>query len=359
MQRNEISFKGQKIFIGIDVHLKSWNVAVAPQVGVVKSHQQEASAKVLFDFLRKHYPDGDYQAVYESGFSGFSTYYALKGVGIDSIVINAADVPTTQYEEVMKTDRIDAAKLARSLKAGLLKGIYIRERENIDDRSVVRIRKTILKQLGGCKSRLKHLLHNNGVAMPERFAKPSTHWSRAFIKWLKEDVKLLSSTRTSLDLLIGQVETMRKSLLEATRKMRELSRKERYAENYDLVVSIPGIGASVAMCILTEIYDISRFRNERQFASYLGLVPTSHSSGEKISHGEKTFRGNKKIGPQIVEAAWIAICRDNGLGCAYAAYKEKMTPQEAIIRIARKLSNIIFSVLKTKKKYEPYQRDNK
>lgn len=45
-------------------------------------------------------------AVYESGFSGFSTYYALKEVGIDCIVIHAADVPTTQYEEVMKTDRL-------------------------------------------------------------------------------------------------------------------------------------------------------------------------------------------------------------------------------------------------------------
>lgn len=60
--------------------------------------------------MKKHYPDGDYLAVYESGFSGFSTYYALKEVGIDCIVIHAADVPTTQYEEVMKSDRLDSIK---------------------------------------------------------------------------------------------------------------------------------------------------------------------------------------------------------------------------------------------------------
>ncbi len=95
--------------------------------------------------MKKHYPDGDFLAVYESGFSGFSTYYALKDVGINSIVIHAADVPMTQYEEAMKTDKIDSIKLAKSLKAGLLKGIYVREKENIDDRSVVRLRKTILK----------------------------------------------------------------------------------------------------------------------------------------------------------------------------------------------------------------------
>lgn len=223
MQRKELSFSGQKIFIGIDVHKDSWRVATAPEVGVVKGHSQKPSAKELLDFLKKHYPDGEYHAVYESGFSGFSTYYALQEVGIDCIVIHAADVPTTQYEETMKTDKVDAVKLVKSLKAGLLTGIYIHKRDDIDVRAVVRLRKTIQKQLGGYKSRVKHLLHSNGVFFPERFSKPSTHWSRAFINWLKEDVILLSGTRVSLDLLIAQVESIRHTLLSATRKVRELS----------------------------------------------------------------------------------------------------------------------------------------
>lgn len=141
MQRKEISFKGQKVFIGIDVHKDSWRVAIAPEVGVVKGHSQKPSARELLDFLKKYYPDGEYHAVYESGFSGFSTYYALQDVGIDCIVIHAADVPTTQYEETMKTDKVDAAKLVRSLKSGLLIGIYVHKRDDIDARSVVRLRK--------------------------------------------------------------------------------------------------------------------------------------------------------------------------------------------------------------------------
>ena len=354
MQRNKISFKGQKIFIGIDVHKKNWDVAIAPEVGNVKRHPQKASAKELFDFLKKHYPDGDYLAVYESGFSGFSTYYALTEVGIDCIVIHAADVPTTQYEEVMKTDRVDSVKLVRSLKAGLLTGIYVREKENIDDRSVVRIRKTIQKQLAGYKSRVKHMLHCNGVLLPERFEKPGSHWSKAFLKWLKEDVALLSSTRNSLDLLIRQVETIRITLLEATKMMRLLSQTERYKRKLDLLMTVPGIGVAVSMCILTEVYDVKRFHNEKEFAAYLGLIPTSHSSGDKVAHGEMTFRGNKQLGPMIIEAAWITICKDAGLGSLYLRYKERMKPQEAIVRIARKLSNIIFAILKNEKEYVPY-----
>ena len=67
MQKYNISFKGQKIFIGIDVHKKNWDVAIALEIGIIKRHTQKPSAKELFDFLKKHYPDGDYLAVYESG----------------------------------------------------------------------------------------------------------------------------------------------------------------------------------------------------------------------------------------------------------------------------------------------------
>ena len=140
------------------------------------------------------------------------------------------------------------------------------------------------------------------------------------IRWLKEEVALLSSTRLSLDLLINQVLSMRRNVLDCTRELRRISQSDKYRERFKLLLSIPGIGMIVAMCILTEIYDIKRFSNERQFASYLGLIPTCHSSGEKVSHGEKTYRGNKVIGPLITEASWVAIQKDQGLNAAYGYY---------------------------------------
>jgi transposase len=193
------------------------------------------------------------------------------------------------------------------------------------------------------------------VILPKRFEKPGSHWSRAFIKWLKEDVTLLSSSRNSLDLLLRQVETIRTTLLESTNLIRRLSQTERYKKNYDLLTTIPGIGVMVSMCILTEVYDVRRFHNEKEFAAYLGLIPTSHSSGDKVVHGEMTFRGNKQLGPMIIEAAWVTVFRDAGLGSLYQRYTERMKSQEAIVRIARKLSNIIFAVLKNETKYVPYQ----
>jgi transposase len=316
-------------------------VTIITQSGYKKKHSQKSSAQELFEHLKKHYPNGNYYAVYESGFSGFSTYYALDEFGIRCMVIHAADVPTTQYEHVMKSDPVDSEKLAKALKAGTLNGIYIRRKDNLDDRSVVRLRKTLQKQLGGYKSRVKHLLYNNGISLPDCFARPGTHWSKRFMDWLREDVILLSSTRTSLDLLLTQVGLFRGNLLEATRQVRALSRTERYAVVYNHLVSIPGVGMITGMCLLTEIDDIARFRNQKQFASYLGLIPTSHSSGDKKSNGEKTFRGNKQPGPMIVECAWVTIQHDSVMAAAYGEYRKRMESQEAIIRIARKLANRI------------------
>ncbi|MDR1717697.1 MAG: transposase [Prevotella sp.] len=197
-QRKGIDFKGQNIYIGIDVHLKIWNVTVITQSGYKKKHSQQSSAKELFEHLKKHYPNGNYQAVYESGFSSYSTYYALQEYGIRSMVIHAADVPTTQYESVMKSDPVDSEKLAKALKAGILHSIYIHSKDNLDDRSVIRLRKTLQQQLGGYKARVKHLLYNNGINLPDCFAKPGTHWSKRFMRWLQQDVTLLSSPVTAL-----------------------------------------------------------------------------------------------------------------------------------------------------------------
>ena len=164
----------------------------------------------------------------------------------------------------------------------------------------------------------------------------------------------LSVSRNQVPIGIRQVETIRITLLEATKMMRLLSQTERYKRKLDLLMTVPGIGVAVSMCILTEVYDVKRFHNEKEFAAYLGLIPTSHSSGDKVAHGEMTFRGNKQLGPMIIEAAWITICKDAGLGSLYLRYKERMKPQEAIVRIARKLSNIIFAILKNEKEYVPY-----
>ena len=87
MRSNEKIVRRQKIFVGIDVHSKNWDVTCVTHKGYCRSFNQQPSADALIVFLRREFPDAEYHAVYESGFTGFSTYYALTAVGLSLIHI--------------------------------------------------------------------------------------------------------------------------------------------------------------------------------------------------------------------------------------------------------------------------------
>ena len=95
-QRNELNFKGQNIYVGIDVHLKSWTVCIMTEHLEHKRFTQPPEAKALYNYLSRNFPEGNYYSVYESGFSGFWAHRELESLGIKNIVTNAADVPTKQ-----------------------------------------------------------------------------------------------------------------------------------------------------------------------------------------------------------------------------------------------------------------------
>jgi len=100
------------------------------------------------------------------------------------------------------------------------------------------------------------------------------------------------------------------------------------------------------MIILTELETINRFESFDKLCSFIGLIPTTHSSGEKENIGEITHRGNSFLRGALVESAWIAARMDLALNKSYHDYCKRMEANKAIIRIARKLLNRIRFVLK-------------
>lgn len=144
-QRKELNFEGQNILVGIDVHLKSWNISIFTEHLHHKTFNQSASAELLSNYLGLNFPGANYYSVYEAGFSGFWIHNRLKELGINNIVVNPVDVPTTGKEKMRKTDKIDSNKLGRSLRAKELEGIYIPCQESLEDRSLIRVRSSIVK----------------------------------------------------------------------------------------------------------------------------------------------------------------------------------------------------------------------
>jgi transposase len=290
--------------------------------------------------------------VYEAGFSGFWTHYKLKEMGINNIIVNPADVPTTQKEHLQKDDPTDSRKLARSLRAGDLKAIYVPNPSTLEDRSLIRLRAALVKDMVRFKQRIKSFLYFYGIAIPVEFERSGTHWSRRFMRWLNKEVILEHESGTqTLGLLVQEFEQQRTLLLEVLRKIRILSRSTRYAANMELIRSIPGVGFITAITFLTEIESIERFEDTDHFAGFVGLVPNRHSSGDKESNGDMTFRGQTALRKSLIESSWFAARLDPALTICFNSYIKRMEPNKAIIKIARKVLNRMYYVLKNKKEY--------
>ena len=290
-QRKELNFEGQSVFVGIDVHLKSWTVSIFTEKLHHKTFSQPPKAEMLSEYLKFNFPNASYFSTYEAGFCGFWAHFQLEELGIKNIVVNPVDVPTTQKDQKRKSDPVDSNRLGRFLRSNELKGIYIPRPETLEDRTIIRVRFTIVKDLVRQKQRIKSLLYLYGIEYPIEFQNANTHWSKRFINWLKT-VQLQYSTGTDgLNLLIKEAEQQRLLLLEATRKIRTLSKTERYAKNIELITSVPGIGLITGMMLMAEIEEIKRFDNSDKLAGLIGIVPDCHSCGLTEKKGEMTSRG--------------------------------------------------------------------
>jgi transposase len=350
-QSNKIDFNGQNIYAGLDVHLRDWKVTIMTEKLTHKTFSQPPKPEVLYHYLRKTFPGGTYHTAYEAGFSGYWIHNKFLSFGINSIVVNPADIPTTGKEIVMKDDTRDSIKIARSLRNGELNPIYVPSIPTLEDRGLVRTRATLVKDLTRYKNRIKSFLYFHGIEFPETFSKPNTHWSNRFNKWLEEVVMTESSGKASLNILLAQSSHLRVSVLQTTKQIRELAKTPRYKTQHELLRSIPGIGLLTAMVILTEIETIDRFETFDQLCGFIGLVPSTKSTGDHEVIGNITPRGHSVLRTTIIESAWMAARLDPVLNKCYHDYCKRMEPNKAIIRIARKLVSRIRFVLKNNQPY--------
>jgi len=350
-QSNKIDFTGQNIYVGLDVHLKTWKVTIMTEKLTHKTFCQPPKPEVLHNYLINNFPGGTFHSAYEAGFCGYWIHNKLLKFGIKSIVVNPADIPTTGKEKVMKTDPRDSNKIARSLRNGDLKPIHVPSLTTLEDRTLVRTRATLVQDLTRYKNRMKSFLYFHGIEIPEIFIKSQTHWSNRFVKWI-EDVQMTeSSGQGSLIALLDESKHLRSSILQVTKQIIELAKSDRYKESVEMLRTIPGIGLLTAMIILTEIETINRFANIDQLCGFIGLVPSTKSSGEKEIVGDITPRGHSKLRCAIIECAWIAARLDPALNKSYHDYCRRMESNKAIVRIARKLASRINFVLKNNQPY--------
>jgi len=344
---NRVDFTGQTIYIGMDVHRKSWTVSIFMELIEHKTFTQPPDVEVLVSYLRRHFPGARYRAVYEAGFCGFWIHDKLREQGIPCLVVNPADIPTRDKERARKGDRSDSRKLARGLRSGELEGIYIPPRATVEDRSLIRTRQAMVRKQTRCKNQIKSLLHFYGIPVPDVYG----HWSRNFIRSLEALRLERESGNLAMKAHLMELIHLRQILAQLDRDILALSRTDEYRNRVQLLRSVPGISTLSAMVLLTELGDLSRFTSLDKLCGYVGLTPDTHASGEKLGVGDMTRRCNPVFRSLLIECAWVAVRKDPALALAYHNFCKRTLKTKAIVKIARKLLNRIRFVLNNRCQY--------
>ncbi len=351
INHNKLHFTGQPIYIGLDVHKKSWSVSIFSKYGEYKTFNQPPEADKLVHYLSHHFPGALYYAAYEAGYCGFWIHDQLREKGIQCLVVNPADIPTKNKERRTKRDPVDCRKLARSLRNGELEGIYVPCRLKLEDRSLIRTRMSMVRKQTRCKNQIKGMLLFYGIHLPEELI--NSHWSRRFIRWLERIRMEKASGNIALKAHLEELSHLRQLIASLNRAILRLARTEEYRPPVRLLKTVPGISTLTAMILLVELGEITRFPSLDELSCYVGLIPDTQGSGEKEYVGSITQRRHSQLRWLLVEASWVAVRKDPALLMAFQEYCKRMRKTKAIVKIARKLLNRIRYVLKNQAEYVP------
>jgi transposase len=288
-------------YIGLDVHKDTIAVAVAED-GPDRETRFWGTVPNTPEALRRlvaRLAGGGVKLVlYEAGSCGLGVQRQLVRLGTECLVIAPSTMPRRPGDRV-KTDRRDAATLARLLRAGELAGIWVPDEAHEAIRDLVRARKRAKEDLREAKQVLQSFLLRHDRRFGGRAG-----WSKAHWRWLgeltfpsphqqlvfeeyKQRIREVEARCARLDVALAEaVDSWElRPLVEALQALR-------------------GIALVAAAALAAEIGDLRRFASPKQLMAWLGLVPAEHSSGRRIRRGEITKAGNAYARSMLVEAGW-------------------------------------------------------
>ena len=289
-------------FIGMDVHKNSIDIAIAQsgRRGKVRHYGKiDNTLSALDKVVRKLVSKGrPLHFVYEAGPCGYQIYRHLTGQGFSCAVAAPSRIPKTAGKQI-KNDRRDALMLARLHRAGELTAVYVPLPEDEAIRDLTRAREDAKGDEKRSKQRLLAFLLRSGHRYTGRGA-----WSLAHMRWLSDIKMPHRSQQVVLQEYIGTLNQCKERVQRLTEQIRQLLPQWQLYTVVRALQSMRGISIIVAATTVAEIGDLKRFDNPSELMSYLGLVPSEHSSGQKTRRGSITKTGNRHVRRVLVEAAW-------------------------------------------------------
>lgn len=345
---NTRDYTGKVIYMGLDVHKKSYSCVSICEGAIVKRDTIPANPDGLLNYMNKFFPGAKINSAYEAGFSGFHLHRYLIQNGVNNIVVHPASIEISSRDRV-KTDKRDALKIATQLSAHRLRGIYVPSVEQEAKRNVSRLRSTFWKSRQQVGARLKSLLFTQGLMAEDDQTRLSKNWITDKLLEVEEK-SYPSDFLYSVNMYKEEWEHLTEKIKEIEEYLKDQAKSEKII--HQIYQSVPGIGPIHGRQLANELGDMSQFRNEKQLFSYTGLTPSEYSSGEHIRQGHISRQGRAVLRKILVEAAWVAITKDPCLQKIYERISHKSGGKRAIVGVARRLVGRIRSCLASGKLYE-------
>jgi transposase len=326
------NYTRKTVYIGIDVHKKTYAVTAICDKVVVKKDTILARPELLAKYIKKYFKGAKVNTVYEAGFSGFYLHRYLLLQGVNNIVVHPGSIKVAANDRV-KTDKRDSLKMAQQLANGDLKSINIPSKERENFRALTRAREQLVDAKKRIGNQIKSLLHMQGVMDPEDDTKVSKTWLKKV-----QQIPLEDEIKYCVNLFIQTWLEFEEKIKEILKKLQEQAKVDKVDAIYR---SVPGIGALSARILANELEDMKQFRNARGLYSYTGLTPSEHSSGEHKYLGNISRQGKATLRKILVQVAWRSIKIDKHLLEVFERISKKAGKKRAVVAIARKIIGCI------------------
>jgi transposase len=290
------------VFIGLDTHKETIAVAIAEdgRDGEVRYYGQIANEPSAVLKLVKKLA-GTYGKLcfcYEAGPCGYGLQRQLAALGHECVVIAASHTPTKKGLHV-KNDRRDALELARLHRSGDLTPIWVPDEAHEAIRDLVRARITAMEMVMRYRQHLQGFLLRHG-----RIYQGKTRWSKAHLRWIREQKFEHAAHHILIEENLAAIRDSEDRLVRLEQQIVNLLPSWTLAPVVQAIQAMRGISVMAAVILVSEIGDFNRFAHPRQLVSYLGLAPSEHSSGNKISRGPITKAGTARGRRVLIEGAW-------------------------------------------------------
>ena len=291
------------LYVGMDVYKENYTLCCYSFDRDKVEYRQTVPSdyRLILKYLEqvhgKYLEEVEFICGYEAGCLGYSLYHQLTDHGVKCIILAPTTMGITNTNRV-KTDRKDAANIARCLAFHTYSAVYVPDGEDNAVKEYLRMRDDQKLALKKIKQQITAFV----LRLGKQYTGSKSLWTENHLKWLRGlDLTLLEKETLQEYLITYDYLTDKLERLDA--RIEELARNERYGERVRRLGCFIGIKPHTALSLLVEVGDFRRFEKAPNFAGFLGLVPGEDSSGGGRNRLAITKAGNSHLRRLLVESS--------------------------------------------------------